>query len=161
MRYLTGLIKNAIFTEYTIKIAFFHQNGRIKKKKRRIQRRYINKRKGRRMSMKIILWMRVWAHLSRWRMELIKLSLHLPVRGKMKWEKDRKRKRKRERWVWMAAGRMGKQDGLSERPRGISSSTLSASHSSHWLLHRNPLSERAILYCTYGLYVVMCARAFC
>lgn len=33
------------------------------------------------MSMKIILWMRVrGAHLSRWRMELIKLSPHLPRR---------------------------------------------------------------------------------
>lgn len=37
--------------------------------------------RGRWMSMKIILWMRVrGAHLSRWRMELIKLSPHLPRR---------------------------------------------------------------------------------
>jgi len=36
---------------------------------------------GKWMSMKIILWMRVrGAHLSRWRMELIKLSPHLPRR---------------------------------------------------------------------------------
>ena len=89
--------------------------------------------------MKIILSMRVWAHLSRWRMELIKLSLHLPQRGNL----DKTRE------MIPRADRTREEDRLSERPRGTLSSTLSASHSSHWLLHRNLLSDRSCIVLTH------------
>lgn len=99
------------------------------------------------MSMKIILWMQVWVHLSRWRMELIKLSLHLPVRGK----KDDVRERKKN---WVRKGSrscMGKYKMDWEAKEG--------SWVRHWvqvILHRNPLSQRTILFIVLMvLYVYM------
>lgn len=56
--------------------------GIARRKRKRGPKEEVERGEGERwMSMKIILWMRVrGAHLSRWRMELIKLSPHLPRR---------------------------------------------------------------------------------